>query len=150
DQARSAFFHMPQDIRAFRTTFRFRLGAGDNTADGFTFCVQRSGPGAVGASGSGLGYQGIARSAAVKFDLWSNEGEGVNSTGVFTGGKPPTNEGSVDLTPSGIDLHSGRTYEAQIVYSGGQLELTIEDVEDRAKKRFQRTFAVDLPAVVGG
>ena len=44
----------------------------------------------------------------MKFDLWNNDGEGPNSTGLFRNGDKPSNPGAIDLTPSGIDLHSGR------------------------------------------
>ena len=95
------------------------------------------------------GCTGVSKSVAVKFDLYSNEGEGPNSTGVFLNGDKPTNIGAIDLTPSGIDLHSGRAYDVMIDYKEKKLTLTIADVEDKAK-RFTHTFDVDVPVVVGG
>ena len=71
-------------------------------SDGFTFCVQRAGPNAVGGAAGSLGYEGLPRSAAVKFDLYNNKGEGPNSTGVYTAGQGPHNEGAIDLTPSRV------------------------------------------------
>ena len=136
------------DVRSFTTQFRFKISPGA-TADGFTFCIRGGEPTAVGAPAGGLGYQGLTKSAAVKFDLYSNEGEGPNSTGLYLNGDKPTNAGAMDLTPSGIDLHSGRTYDAAVDYKEKKLTLTIADIQDMAKK-FSHTFDVDLPAVVGG
>ena len=38
---------------------------------------------------------------AVKFDLYSNQGEGNDSTGLFTDGAAPTNVGSINLSSTG-------------------------------------------------
>ena len=103
----------------------------------------------MGDPAGGLGYQGIPKSLAVKFDLWSNDGEGLNSTGVYRNGDKPTNPGAIDLTPSGIDLHSGRTYDATIDYNNKKLTLNIVDIQDQ-KKRFSHTFDVNVPATVQG
>jgi hypothetical protein len=75
------------------TTFTFLLDRSPTsalpTADGITFTIQASpsGPSALGTSGSGLGYEGISNSVAIKFDLYNSSGEGTNSTGIFTGGR---------------------------------------------------------------
>ncbi len=122
---------------------------GAQTADGFTFCIQGDDPTALGQGAGGLGYQGIPNSVAVKFDLWDNKGEGANSTGLFRNGEEPSNPGAIDLTPSGIDLHSGRVCDAVIDYKDGKLTLLITDGED-AKKKFTATFDVDVPKTVGG
>ena len=148
NQARSAFYQTEMDIRSFTTRFRFKISPGAG-ADGFTFCIQGGEPTAVGAPAGGLGYQGLTKSVAVKFDLYSNDGEGPNSTGVYLNGAKPTNIGAIDLTPSGIDLHSGRAYDATIDYKDKKLTLTIADVED-TKKMFSHTFDVDVSATVGG
>jgi serine/threonine protein kinase len=148
NEARSAFYQTELDVRSFATRFRFKISPGV-TADGFTFCIHGGEPTAVGAPAGGLGYQGLTKSLAVKFDLYSNDGEGPNSTGVYLNGAKPTNAGAIDLTPSGVDLHSGRTYDATVDYKDKKLTLTIADVED-AKKRFSHTFDVDMPATVGG
>ena len=147
NEARSAFYQNSVDVRSFTTQFRFKISP--STADGFTFCIHGGEPTAVGVSAGGLGYQGIPNSMAVKFDLFSNDGEGPNSTGVYLNGDKPTNAGAIDLTPSGIDLHSGRTYDATIDYKDKKLTLTIVDVQDMTK-RFSHTFDVDVPAAVHG
>ncbi len=148
NEARSAFYRQEVDVHAFRTKFRFRIGGGPQTADGFTFCIQSGDSTLLGQPGGGLGYQDIPKSVAVKFDLWNNDGEGQNSTGLFRNGDKPSNPGALDLTPSGIDLHSGRPCDAAIDYKDGKLTLLITDAED-AKKRFAAAFDVDVPNAVG-
>jgi serine/threonine protein kinase len=148
-KARTAFYATPLDVESFTTAFRFQIGAGANTADGFTCCIQNNDANQVGAAAAGLGYQGIPKSLAVKFDLWSNAGEGNNSTGLYLNGAPPDKPGSIDLTGTGIDLHNGHPYDVILTYQKGRLELTIADATD-SKKTFQKTFAIDIPATVGG
>jgi hypothetical protein len=146
-QARSAFYHMPLAVHAFATRFRFCIPAGSR-AEGFTFCLQDVGPDAVGAAGGGLGYEGLRNSVAIKFDLQNNQGEGTNSTGLFTEGDGPYKKGSLDLTRSGINLHSGGVYEARLRYARRRLSLTIVDVA-KTTTRFHKKFAINIPAVIG-
>jgi serine/threonine protein kinase len=148
-KARSAFYAMPVSVQAFTTTFRFQIAAGANTADGFTFCIQNDEPGIVGAGAGSLGYAGIQKSIAVKFDLSNNKGEGNNSTGLFVNGAVPDNPGSLNLTNTGIDLHNGHAYQVVLEYNKGSLALTITDTVE-PKKTFRHTFTIDIPATVGG
>ena len=92
-EATSAFWTTPVNIQAFTTNFAFQLSSA--TADGFTFTIQGAGPTALGGDGGSLGYGpnpnrgtmgGIAKSVAIKFDIYSNTGEGTDSTGMFTNG----------------------------------------------------------------
>jgi hypothetical protein len=147
--ATSAFYSNPVDVRSFTTTFRFKIGRGRELADGFTFCLQGNDPTRVGLGAGGLGYENLAKSVAVKFDLWNNAGEGTNSTGLYTNGARPYQVGSIDLTPSDIDLHSGRIYRVRLAYGGGKLALRVLDETDK-RRAFRRRFAVDVPAAVGG
>ena len=57
---------------------------------------------------------------AVKFDLYSNTGEGSDSTGFYTNGASPTVP-SVDMTSSGVNLHSGDPMHAHMTYNGTTL-----------------------------
>jgi hypothetical protein len=148
-EARSVFSAAAVDVRSFRTSFAFTLGAGAYAADGFTFALQGAGPTALGAAGGGLGYAGLGRSVAVKFDLWDNSGEGPDSTGLYLNGAPPTVASSLDLRGSGIDLHSGRTYDATLAYDGATLTLSLADEADPSRS-FSHAWAVDIPAAVGG
>jgi autotransporter-associated beta strand protein len=150
-QAASAFSTLPIDITRFSTQFTSQLSAGSSTADGFTFCIQGVGPNALGPAGGGLGYGGspggINNSIAVKFDLYNNAGEGVDSTGLYTNGASPFNVGSIDLTPSGIDLHSGDAINVTMNYDGTNLIVTLTDPS--AGVSATQTYPIDIPGTVG-
>jgi sugar lactone lactonase YvrE len=155
-QAASAFAQNPVDIRGFRTSFWFRVG--DQLAyrygDGLTFILQNAGLEALGAAGGGLGYEGIAQSVAIKFDLVDNAGEGPQSVGVYTGGAAPTTP--ADRLPApppgqgngGLLLNRGHVFRADLIYADGKLGLQLRDTV--TGHGFGRTYAVDIPAAVGG
>ena len=166
----TAFTVGVQAVSGFDTTFDFAfLGFGGNAqSDGFTFIIQNSpaGPAAFdpNAGGGGLGYgadspsgpRGIPDSVAVKFDLYNNQGEGFNSTGLFIDGDSPTVptganpvEATVDLTPSAVNLHAlGNTFEAHLFYDGTTLHETVTDLTIGSV--FSHDYAIDIPKVVGG
>jgi fibronectin type 3 domain-containing protein len=156
NQAGSTFSTSPVDITKFTTQFTIQTTAGTATADGFTFTIQRVGATALGPAGGGLGYGpdhtggtgGIASSVAVKFDLFSNQGEGVDSTGLYTNGAAPTNVGSIDLTPSGLDLHSGDVFQVNMTYDGTTLSVTIKDTV--TGKSATQTYTISIPTTIGG
>jgi hypothetical protein len=79
----------------------------------------------------------------VKFDTFNNAGEGVNSTGFYTNGAAPTVP-ALDLTPSGVDLHSGDVMHAHLTYDGATLTLTLTDAI------FIGSQAIDIPGTVVG
>lgn len=146
NQAGSAFYNTPVDVTGFSTQFSFQLT--NAQADGFTFTIQGIGPTALGALGGDLGYAGIGSSVAVKFDLYNNNGEGVDSTGLYTGGAHPQNIGSIDLTPTGIDLHSGHVFAADLEYDGATLTVKLTDTTTNATAT--ETYPVSIPTQVGG
>jgi hypothetical protein len=152
-EASSAFWTTPVNIQAFTTNFTFQLSSA--TADGFTFTIQDAGLTALGAYGGGLGYgpdpnngptASIGKSVAIKFDIYSNSGEGTDSTGLFTNGATPTNP-AVSLTSSGIVLSSGDTIAAQLTYNGTTLMLSLTDTV--TNKTFSQAFTVNIPTTVG-
>jgi hypothetical protein len=145
NEAASAFFASPVNVQSFTTDFTFQLT--NAVADGFTFTIQGDDPTALGSLGGSLGYQHIENSVAVKFDLYSNAGEGADSTGIYTDGVIPTTP-SIDLTDSGIDLHSGDVMDAHITYDGTNLNLTITDMVTAAS--YSHAFPINIPATVGG
>lgn len=148
----AAWYSTPVKISAFTTDFNFQLLSAQ--ADGFTFTMQNAGPTALGPVGSGLGYGasqpggtgGIARSVAVKFDLYNNDGEGTDSTGVYTNGASPTIP-ATDMTASGVKLNSGHVMHAHITYDGTNLTLVLTDTSTGAS--FTKATAVNIPSVVG-
>src|SRR6185369_2137908 len=89
-EAASIFALNPVSVTNFSTQFNIQLLGGTNpTADGMTFTIQGVGNAALGGTGGALGYAGIAKSVAIKFDLFSNAGECHNSTGLYTLGVQP-------------------------------------------------------------
>ena len=154
-EARSAFYPTRVPVYNFQTSFEFQIPNQDS--DGLAFVVQSNGPNAIGSNGGGIGYglspgatsgASIVNSLAVIFDPHNNQGEGANSVRVETGGITSP-AGSVDLTPSGINLHSGDRFLAQIVHveTTGSLVLTINDLD--TGKSFTHTFTVDLFGALG-
>ena len=130
-------------ISGFTTDFTFQLS--DAMADGFTFLMQVTDPNTDGPqpghTGKGLGYEGLTGSVALKFDLYSNAGEGNNSVGVYTGGVLPTTP-AVDLTGTGIDLHSGHVMLARVSYDTANLNLTLTDTATLST--WSHAFPLDL------
>ena len=153
NEAGSAFVNTPVNIQAFTTDFSFQLSDAD--ADGITFTIQGNGPTALGPTGGGLGYGpdavggtgGIPNSVAIKFDLYNNNGEGDDSTGLYTDGVSPTTP-AIDLTSSGIDLHSGDTMSVHLAYDGTTLSMTITDAVVNAT--FSTSWPINIPGTVGG
>ena len=155
-EAASAWYSVEANIQTFTTDFSFQVTpASASTADGFTFTIQGNNTTALGPSGGGLAYGpvstsgtgGIPNSVAVKFDLYSNAGEGVDSTGIYQNGQPPTVP-AVDMTSSGVNLHSGDVFNVHMTYDGTNLTMTITDATTLAS--FSHTWAVDIPNAVGG
>ncbi|HWW50323.1 MAG TPA: chitobiase/beta-hexosaminidase C-terminal domain-containing protein, partial [Verrucomicrobiae bacterium] len=151
-EASSAFFNTPVSVQSFTNDFSFQLASA--TADGFTFTIQGNSPTALGVGGGSLGYgpnnsgtPGIGKSVAVKFDLFSNAGEGSDSTGSYTNGASPTIP-SQDMTSSGVDLHSGDVMNVHMIYDGTTLTWTITD--PTLGTSFTTSAAVNIPALVGG
>ena len=144
-EARSAFYQSPVNVQSFSTSFSFQLT--NAAADGFTFCIQNSGPAAVGLPGGGLGYAGMNNSAAVKFDLYSNGGEGVNSTGFYSGGAMPYTP-SIDLSSSNVNLHSGDTINVFITYDGSTL--TVTEIDTVTNAQATQNYTVNIPQLVEG
>jgi hypothetical protein len=143
-KAGSAFYTTPVNIQSFATYFTFQL---TGVADGITFTIQNVGPAAVGDYGESLGYAPIGKSVAIKFDLHDNAGEGPNSTGLYLDGALPTIP-SINLTGTGIDLHSGNAILAQITYDGTTLNLTLTDTVTLAS--WSHAFTINIPSVIGG
>jgi hypothetical protein len=143
-QAGSAWYSTPVNVQAFTTNFTFQLTSA--VADGFTFAIQNNNSTIVGASAGNLGYGYIPSSVAIKFDLFNNQGEGSDSTGLFTNGTPPMTP-AVDMTSSGVNLHSGDTMAVQLVYNGTTLTMTITDTVTKAS--FSTSWTINIPSTLG-
>src|SRR5208337_2712201 len=143
-EARSAFFTTPVNLQTFTSDFYFQLTSPN--ADGFTFTICTS-PTAVGPNGGALAYAGIGNSVAVKFDLYNNAGEGPDSTGLYQDGQVPTVP-AINLTGTGINLHSQDIFHVHLTYDGTTLATTITDTVTNAS--FTQDYPVNIPQVVGG
>ena len=152
-QTGSGWFTTQVNVQTFTTDFTFQLISPN--ADGMTFAIQNSSLGAIGACGGGLAYgvattcssqPGIPTSVAVKFDLFSNQNEGINSTGLFTNGAYPTIPATT--LGGGVDLHSGDVLRVHITYDGTTLTMTITDTVTNAT--FTTSWPINIPSTVGG
>jgi hypothetical protein len=143
-EAGSVFWNTPINIQAFTTTFQFQLS--NAQGNGFTFTIQNMGPTALGGNSAGLGYQDITKSVAVKFNFYNYNGEGSDSTGVYTNGQPPVTP-TVDISPSGIQLASGDSIQATISYTGLTLNLKLLDLV--TNKTFTYSQSINIPSIVG-
>jgi hypothetical protein len=152
NEAGSAWYNTPVNIQNFTNDFTFQLS--NAQADGITFTIQNTGVTALGPLGGGLGYGpdtpggtgGIPNSVAIKFDLYSNDGEGTDSTGLYTNGASPTVP-ATDMTGK-VDLHSGDTFSVHMVYNGTTLTMTLTDGVTNAT--FTTSWTVNVPSIVGG
>jgi hypothetical protein len=152
-EAASAFFTTPINVSNFTTDFSLQLT--NPNADGMTFTIQGTGPTALGPTGGGLGYgpdtpggpPGIGKSVAVKFDLYNNAGEGTDSTGMYTNGVSPTTP-ALDMTSSGVNLHSGDVFNVHMTYDGTTLKMTITDAVTQTQN-FSASWPINIPSTVG-
>jgi Legume lectin domain/Chitobiase/beta-hexosaminidase C-terminal domain len=160
NQAGSAFFNTPVNIQSFTTDFSVQFSNAVGGADGMTFTIQGVGPTALGCGGGGLGYgpdlpanpdpcsgTPIANSVAIKFDFYSNAGEGTDSTGLYQNGASPTTP-AIDMTPSGVILSSNDAMAVHLTYNGTTLAMTI--VDNVVGKTFTQSWTVNIPGIVGG
>ncbi len=155
-EAGSAYALTQQNVAAFTTQFDFQIDGTWPLGDGMTFVIQRAGLTALGTSGGGLGYGsaatgtsgGIANSLAIKFDVYSNQGEGTDSTGLYENGAAPTNIGAIDLSSTGFNMRSYDPSRATLTYDGTTLTVVLKDLVNGETATQQ--YAVNIPAVVGG
>ena len=143
-EASSAWYATRVNVQNFVTDFTFQITPG-TTADGFTFALQNApnSTAALGVAGGPLGYGddsvtvtgGIPKSVAVKFDLYDNFGEGIDSTGLYINGASPTTP-FVDMTASGIDLHSGDVFAVHM-----DLWRRITDYDDHRHRDQRRVYS---------
>ncbi|WP_158615554.1 MBG domain-containing protein [Acidipila sp. EB88] len=151
-EAHSAFFTTPVNVKQFSSAFTFQLT--NAAADGIAFVLQNTGTTAVGGSGGSLGVGpaqgstsgGIAKSVAIKFDLFNNSGEGIDSTGLYLNGAAPTTP-STDLTPTGVNLHSTDPIAAVLNYDGTTLTVTLTDTVTKASAT--QAYKVDIAGTLG-
>jgi hypothetical protein len=165
-EAGAAWYVVPVNVQSFTTSFTLQLL--NPNANGMTFAIQNQppassdksilyvsgGPNAIGNNQSGLGYSGstggdgqltgLLTSVAVKFDLYTGSGD---TTGLYTNGADVSTAG-VDMSSSGLSLHSGNPLNVTLAYNGTTLAMTITDTKTKAS--FSKSWAINIPATVGG
>jgi hypothetical protein len=160
NQGGSVFTTDRVNVSNFSTSFWIRLheGTQPNPADGLTFTLQADprGPAALGAGGGGLGYQGIAHSIAIKFDVFNNEGETSNSTGVFANGDYPgvphgPFDVNVPLDPTVVNLQDQDRKRIDINYTVATqvLDVKITDETVQPNRSVEQRYLINVPAVIG-
>lgn len=118
------------------------------SADGMTFCIQGGEADALSTfnGGSGLGFATLPKSVGVKLDLYNNNGEGINSTGLYRNGMEPTTP-ATDLTNTGINLHNQHILDITLDYQDNVLTVTEFDTVTKAKAT--QTYPINIPQSVG-
>ena len=83
-------------------------------------------------------------SVAVKFDIHPS----ANTTGIYSNGAYPNDDlpASIDMAPSGIDLHSGHIFSVLLTYDGVTLHQTVTDTTTSAV--FTHDYTIDIPTTV--
>ncbi|RPH46223.1 MAG: DUF1929 domain-containing protein, partial [Burkholderiales bacterium] len=150
-QAGSAWYRSPVTLlptSSFVTRFQFRMGGGTN-GDGFAFVVQGNDTMALGGAGGALGYGGIERSIAVKFDAYQNAGEpNDNHIAVLVNGSMV----AIAPTPAPFRLADNAVHTAWVVYDGigKRLLVNLEQGATNVTSTWPvLTVPLDLPAIVG-
>jgi hypothetical protein len=165
-EAAAAWYAAPVNIQTFNTTFT--LNPTTVTANGMAFVLQNypqtttgtnnnwtlgngpfgtdvvsGGPWTLSGTSTNLGYTGIRNSIGVIFDYLNGSGD---LTGLYTNGAVPTGS-SIDMTSSGVSLHSGHPLSVNLSYNGTTLVETVTDTVTSA--HFTRSYTVDIPSIVG-
>jgi hypothetical protein len=158
-QAGSVFTTNRLGITKWTNTFWIRLheGTQPNPADGLTFTLQAVAPTALGGAGGALGYQGIPKSVAIKLDVYNNEGETDNSTGLFFNGDFPgvphaPGEVNVPLDAAVVNLRDQHRKRIDMSYDVATttLNVTITDEQhDGGPTSVSQSYNVNIPAILG-
>jgi hypothetical protein len=141
--ARSVFYNSPLYVSNFTASFIYRdIGGGG--ADGMTFCLQNDsrGAAALGGGGGGLGYSGIAPSAALAMNIYSPNTLGIS---LRTNGTLPSPGGYSPTTP--VNIASGNPIHVSLLYTSSVLRVTL--VESNTANSFTTNFLLNLPAILG-
>ncbi len=136
---------------SFQTAFTARIGGGSGTggADGMTFTIQNApaGAAAIGETGGGLGYSGIASSVAIELDTYQNAGDiNGNHVSVVVG----STFNSIASVPVPFDLNNDQPVYVWIDYNGPVNQLAVYLSQTNAKPVAATLVTdLDLAATVG-
>jgi VCBS repeat-containing protein len=140
-EASTWFYNSKVSIGTFTAAFDYQV-SGNEQADGMAMVLQNSGagPAALGGNGSGLGYQGIAPSAAVEFNIYNGHVQGTalatnGSVGSYTSSNP-------------VQFWNGDKTHVDLSYNGSTLTETLTDTVTHST--FTANYAANLASVLGG
>jgi hypothetical protein len=140
-EARSSFLNLPQYVGAFTASFTYQ-DVGGGGADGAAFVLQQDSrrASALGGAGGGLGHSGISPSVAIQFNIYANNGVGIQ---LRTNGLT----GAPYVTTAPVNLASGDPIGVTLRYDGAILALVLTDAV--AAVSFSTNWSVALPAILG-
>jgi hypothetical protein len=153
-EARSAWWATPVLAGNFTTTFTLQDDT-NASADSLSFVMQADphGTAALGVGGGGGGYQGITKSIAIKFDIWTNNTH-QPTTGLFTNGQSPatsdqTPMGSQDVNLPDDILRSGHPITVMLTYNAATTTLTEVVTDTVSHLTLTKAYTVNLGAIIG-
>ncbi|MGI9415598.1 MAG: lectin-like domain-containing protein [Hyphomicrobiales bacterium] len=154
-QGASAFLTTPisiSDDASFSSYFRFQMTnpmgqTGEiQGADGIVFAVQTA-SNEVGATGGGIGYEGIAPSVGIEFDTWRN---GVDADDNHVGINLNGSRQSVVARHVETPFNNGKVWHAWVDYDGRTDRLTVRwSSGDQRPSEAMLARTVDLAEVLG-
>jgi hypothetical protein len=145
--ATSAWFNTVQSVANWTANFTYLYGGGSgNPADGFALVFQNPNNAnpllALGAAGGGLGYGGIANSAALGFNIYNPNGRG---TGFLTNGNSLSGFegfGSVNVVNSTTPANPANPINFSLSYSVTSGILTQTLSEQNTTNTVTRRFVI--------
>jgi hypothetical protein len=142
----NAFYDVGQYVGGFVASFYYQATGG---ADGITFCLQNApaGTSALGNSGGGLGYAGIAPSAAFEMNIFTNAIHGGIGILVETNGNIGDFSNSGYLSTAPVNLASGDNIYVRLYYLQGVMKVLLIDPSVPATNT--SSFAINLPSAIG-
>jgi predicted alpha-1,2-mannosidase len=141
--AASTFAQTRQYIGAFRAAFTYQaVKPSKGAGDGVALVLQNDPRGikALGASGSGLGFEGIRRSVAFEINLYAGNHQGINlrtfgATGIYNSTRP-------------VQLRSGDPIRVRLTYNGMILRALLTD--EISGRQFSWQQPMDIPLALNG
>ena len=86
-------------------------------------------------------------SIGIAFTTWPS----VSKTGLFLNGTVATAPGSIDMAPSGIDLHSNHRFSVSLTYDGTTLHQVVTDLDvvDPQNHTFTHNYTINISTTIG-
>jgi hypothetical protein len=145
--AAAVWFSTPINIQTFTTSFVMRFDS--TNGDGATFCIQTTGSNALGATGGGLGYQGINRSVCVTLKTY-NGASGQFSVDYLLNGNAPSLTGASGVLNNSMNLQPNTTwfFNVLISYNGTTLSWTVRNLLSTSLF-YSSNATVNIPLTMG-